>query len=89
MNIICFIAGMIIGTFGLLFVQGANKTSREHEIYTEGYKAGLAEIERENPKKPYQDENGEVCPMCNRYVWGYVKRMNYCSGCGQKIDWGE
>ena len=50
-------------------------------------------VERATPKKPknWKAErrlNGAVefnCPVCNRL---YTERVNFCSSCGQAIDWG-
>lgn len=49
-------------------------------------------VERDTPKKPknWKAErrlNGAVefnCPVCNRL---YNERVNFCSSCGQRIDW--
>lgn len=89
MNIICFIAGLIIGVITLLFIQGANKTNHDHELFTEGYTTGLREHKKEIPQKPTEDVYGDKCPVCGKYVWGFVSKMNYCANCGQKIDWGD
>lgn len=89
MNIICFIAGLILGMLGLLFMQGASKTNKEYELFTEGYTAGLREHKKEIPKKPTEDIYGDKCPVCGKYVWGFVSKMQYCANCGQKIDWGD
>lgn len=48
-------------------------------------------VEKATPKKP---KNWTVryrgiefnCPVCNRL---YTERVNFCSSCGQAIDWGE
>lgn len=47
-------------------------------------------VEYSTPKKP---KNWTVryrgiefnCPVCNRL---YTERVNFCSSCGQAIDWG-
>ena len=47
--------------------------------------------ERATPKTP---KNWTVryrgiefnCPVCNRL---YIERVNFCSSCGQAIDWGH
>jgi len=51
-------------------------------------------VERATPKKPKnwkaeRRPNGAVefnCPVCNRL---YTERVNFCSSCGQAIDWGK
>lgn len=51
-------------------------------------------VERATPKKPKnwkaeRRPNGAVefnCPVCNRL---YTERVNFCSSCGQAIDWSE
>lgn len=48
-------------------------------------------VDKDTPKKP---KNWTVryrgiefnCPVCNRL---YTERVNFCSSCGQAIDWGE
>ena len=48
-------------------------------------------VDRVTPKKP---KNWIVryrgiefnCPVCNRL---YTERVNFCSSCGQAIDWGK
>lgn len=48
-------------------------------------------VEYATPKKP---KNWTVryrgiefnCPVCNRL---YTERVNFCSSCGQAIDWGK
>lgn len=46
-------------------------------------------VDKDTPKKP---KNWTVryrgiefnCPVCNRL---YIERVNFCSSCGQAIDW--
>lgn len=48
-------------------------------------------VDKATPKKP---KNWTVryrgiefnCPVCNRL---YTERVNFCSSCGQAIDWGK
>lgn len=48
-------------------------------------------VDKAKPKKP---KNWTVryrgiefnCPVCNRL---YTERVNFCSSCGQAIDWGK
>ena len=43
-------------------------------------------LERATPKPPY--ENGWLyCPVCGKDIC--VDRPNYCSECGQRIDWRD
>ena len=50
-------------------------------------------MEKGKPMKPIKDKYGNSdCPVCNAYVefsgnQSYYKH-EYCSGCGQAIDWG-
>ena len=55
------------------------------------WKSDLQElVDKATPKKP---KNWTVryrgiefnCPVCNRL---YTERVNFCSSCGQAIDWG-
>lgn len=59
------------------------------------WKSDLQElVNKATPKKPknWKAErrlNGAVefnCPVCNRL---YTERVNFCSSCGQRIDWGK
>ena len=84
-----FIVGFCLGALFILSVKDADKVSKDHETFTEGYKAGLQENKKEIPKKPTEDVYGDKCPVCGKYVWGFVSKMRYCANCGQKIDWGE
>jgi len=51
-------------------------------------------VEKATPEKPKnwkaeRRPNGRVefnCPVCNRL---YTERVNFCSSCGQAIDWGK
>lgn len=51
-------------------------------------------VERATPKKLKGWTVGRLlnkgiefnCPVCNRL---YTERINFCSSCGQAIDWGE
>lgn len=36
------------------------------------------------PRKPALDINGKHCPVCDS-----VMINDFCSGCGQAIDWGD
>lgn len=56
------------------------------------WKSDLQElVDKATPKKP---KNWTVryrgiefnCPVCNRL---YTERVNFCSSCGQAIDWGK
>ena len=48
-------------------------------------------VDKATPKKP---KNWTVryrgiefnCPVCNRL---YIERVNFCSSCGQALDWGK
>ena len=52
-------------------------------------------VEYATPKKPKNWTVGKLllnrgiefnCPVCNRL---YTERVNFCSSCGQAIDWGK
>lgn len=81
--------GLFLGMAFVLFMQGASHTSKEHEMFTEGYKAGLKESRKETPQKPREDVLGYRCPVCDKPVWGLVSKMQYCGECGNKMDWGD
>lgn len=85
---IIVILGMIAGMVLVLFMQGASKAAKDHEMFMEGYKAGLQENQKEKPKKPTEDVLGYKCPVCGKNVWGLVSKMQYCGECGNRMDWG-
>ena len=48
--------------------------------------------EKQIPKEPitHEDTNRADCPCCNATVRGIKEPFgNWCSKCGQKLDWGE
>lgn len=48
-------------------------------------------IDRETPRKPLWDNNGYIkCNTCKlSLVSTNDQLINYCSNCGQKIDWSD
>ena len=50
------------------------------------------DIEKQTPKKPierytdYDNTEAGLCPFCNE---GVDEEMNFCSYCGQAIDWSD
>ena len=60
------------------------------------WKSDLQElVDKATPKKPKNWTVGKLllnrgiefnCPVCNRL---YTERVNFCSSCGQAIDWSE
>ena len=84
-----------INVMGKYKCSGSNTVVRAHNMAIEA-------LEKQIPKKPdYEadgyDENGNLiydyakCPICGHEFeygindWG----CNYCSDCGQKLDWSE
>ena len=49
-------------------------------------------LEKQMPKKPiekyvdHDDAEAGLCPFCNE---GVDEKMNFCSYCGQAIDWSD
>lgn len=42
-------------------------------------------LEKHLPQKPIKKNDASyICPICNRNLSG---NENYCSNCGQRIDW--
>ena len=64
-----------------------NELLELNKIVSEAFDA----LERQIPKKPICREQGStvllngVCPKCSNVVHAYD---NYCSFCGQKLNWG-
>lgn len=48
-------------------------------------------IDKETPNEPLWDNNGyRKCGTCKlRIVSTNNQFISYCSGCGQKVDWGD
>ena len=65
-----------------------NELLELNKIVSEAFEA----LERQIPKKPICREQGTtvllngVCPKCSNAVHAYD---NYCSFCGNKLDWGD
>ena len=68
----------------------------KNEIYASGKEKAEAmkiieeAVEKQVAKKPieYDRTNRADCPVCGAIVRGINKPYgDYCSGCGQKIDW--
>ena len=65
-----------------------NELLELNKIVSEAFKA----LERQIPKKPICREQGTtvilngVCPKCSNVVHAYD---NYCSFCGQKLNWSD
>ena len=67
-----------------------------HDIFSEPVttyaKLAIDSLEKQIPKKPiekYTDHDGTeagLCPFCNE---GVDEKMNFCSYCGQAIDWSD
>ena len=62
------------------------------DAFREALKAVNECVEKQMPKKPKETPfDLDRCPACNsssvRGVYG--SRKDYCSECGQRIDWGE
>ena len=59
---------------------------------TEALKMAIEALQKQEPMKPKVDGESGLCERC-----GYVFNLeliseyfiNYCPGCGQKIDWTE
>ena len=70
------------------------QTSKEKVTLFKSSKYLQELVDKATPKEPknWKAErrlNGAVefnCPVCNRL---YTERVNFCSSCGQAIDWSE
>lgn len=68
----------------------------EHGIKTEyvlNEKAIINALEKQIPKKPIADNDGWLCcPNCHETFPMFDslhKRLWYCGGCGQRLDWSK
>lgn len=70
------------------------QTSKEKVTLFKSSKYLQELVDKATPKKPKnwkaeRRPNGRVefnCPVCNRI---YNERVNFCSSCGQKLDWSN
>ena len=66
-------------------------TDKQHDFVKE-IKIAIEALEKQVPKKAiekYTDYDGSeagLCPFCNE---GVDEEMNFCSYCGQAIDWSD
>ena len=66
-------------------------TDTQHDFVKE-IKIAIEALEKQVPKKAiekYTDYDGSeagLCPFCNE---GVDEEMNFCSYCGQAIDWSD
>ena len=55
----------------------------------ECHKLAISTLEKQIPKKPYEDYNGEIhkdkCPTCHRSLF---PNEHHCK-CGQALDWSD
>jgi len=54
---------------------------KNRKLYAE---LAIAALEKQLPKKPYEDFPVLFCPVCWRVVYPQIK---YCPDCGQALDW--
>ena len=62
------------------------------KVYDKFSKVVTSALEKQMPKKPitYNDTNRADCPCCNSTVRGIKEPFgNWCSNCGQALDWSE
>ena len=71
-------------------IKGLDTSNSEENI--EAKKMVVTAMMKQIPKKPvtYIETNRADCPVCGETVRGINKPFgNYCSGCGQKLDWSD
>lgn len=71
-------------------IEGLDTSNSEENI--EAKKMAVAAMRKQIPKKPvtYTGTNRADCPVCGETVRGINKPFgNYCSGCGQALDWSD
>lgn len=70
----------------------ASKIGKASEKSIEPHEAAVEALKKQNPMKPitHDKTNRADCPTCNNIVRGISKPFgNWCSHCGQVIDWKE
>lgn len=71
-------------------IEGLDTSNSEENI--EAKKMAVAAMRKQIPQKPvtYTATNRADCPVCGETVRGINKPFgNYCSGCGQALDWSD
>lgn len=74
-------------TFMKLFREEWDKNSKTRNA--KALDIAIQALEKQIPKKPKKNTNSNIyfCPVCERKV--AHNHALYCSGCGQKLDWGK
>lgn len=77
-------------------VKVAEKNNLEQEVFKETkniINTAISALEKQVEKKIKRSCNKKVlgiCPECGRVFWLYdFDEPDYCSVCGQKLDWSE
>lgn len=71
--------------------EDAFKTAKSGTSYDYQEKCVLA-LSKQVPQAPWRRSEKEplICPVCLRSDGlGYFVKNNYCSVCGQRLDWGK
>ena len=68
----------------------------ECSIFAEALGLAIQALEKQIPKKVVKDEKWSYkCPCCGECAETdcgdafYDYRLDYCNGCGQKLDWSD
>lgn len=69
---------------------------REHREWVEQLGIAINALEKQIPKKPFRESLADrLCPVCGAYInfdalnEKIEEAPEYCSNCGQKIDWRD
>ena len=71
---------------------GCNKVRALYNIPLENMELIVQALEKQIPKKPrtHSNTNRADCPCCGATVRGIKNQFgDWCSNCGQKLDFGE
>lgn len=82
----------VVETLNMLFSDSTNEDYPFTEEFAMAVKEAISALEKQIPKKPitYKSTNRADCPCCGNVVRGIQDSFgNWCSKCGQRLDWSE
>jgi hypothetical protein len=74
---------IIVQDNGLVLVTPKGKSTHIYKT-----REVIEALEKQIPKKPIQDRYIKFCPQCNNSL-DFPERYEYCTDCGQALDWSD
>ena len=71
-----------------VILESEYKFHGECSVFGEALTIAINALEKQIPKKPKTDDRYVmyICPCCNDFI---KVNHNYCTNCGQAIDWSD